>query len=175
MISMKLFPSLPSDVSSGSGISPRRVGRPNQSSVVADYSAHFGGVHCPVVISTRSNSSPTRESLGICVKCERISGLDMNHLFPSKVASRNRVNDFYTFIGNYQSWPLNDTVKEYSNEGTHQGSPKEILSVASKNRLDYCSKQEKVSKHRSDNPRFRSEYFGIFQAGSPRRKVGQND
>ena len=172
MISMKLFPSLPSDISSGSGISPRRVGRPNQSRVFADYSAHFGGVHRPVVIATRSNGSPTCKDFGTRVKCKCVSCFDLCDLPPSKISRRNRVNNPYTFISNFQSWPLYDTVNEYSNEGTHQCSPKQILNVASKNRLENCSKEEKVPKYRSNKPRFWSKDFSVFHAGSPLSRLG---
>lgn len=172
MISMKLFPPLSSDVSSRSRISARRVGRPNQSSITADYSSHFSGMNGSVVISTRSNGSPTCQNFGTCMKCKCVSCFDLCDLPPSNVSRRNRVNNPYTFIGNFQSWPLYDTVNEYSNEGTHQCSPKQILNVASKNRLEYCSKEEKVPKYRSDKPRFWSKDFSVFHAGSPLRRLG---
>ena len=174
MISYKELPPLSCNKSCRTRIGTGRVRGSNQVCIISDHALEFGGMNVAVMVASRSQSRPTRESALISVKRQRISSFNFDNLMPVKMFGGKWVNDGDAFISDYKFRSLNNAVNEKSNQGAYQNSQNKVFKVFCDDRLKDCSQKQHVSKNRSEKRRLRAKYFNIINVKTPILQAGIN-
>ena len=173
-ISIKLFPTLTSHISSSTRIGSGRIRRSNHGGISANDATKLRRMHSAMVIASRCDSRPASVSLVVGVKSESKFGFNVNNFFPSQEFSEDGIDNFYALISDFQSRALHDAVNEESNQDGYHNGANQVSGVASEDRLKNCTHEKQVSDDGRKNRRLRSEDHYVTHSRKPHLQVGSD-
>lgn len=172
---LEIFPTLTGNVGGGARICSGGVGSFNGAGISAKDSSQFIRVNSSMVITTRSDGSPTGYGSTFSVKSEGKARFNVKNISPFKSLCTKGIYENHSFISDFEAWPLNNAVNEQNNGRGHNECEKKFPEIRRSYGLNQRTRNQEVPDKGYDQRRLRAKNFNVRHRLTPTCQVKLHD